>query len=114
MAQVLLHGLNIVPGAERRHSVANPTKPNKEIGADKPPRTRSVPPTLEDVKAYCLERKNDVDAERFLNIYSANGWNQGHGKPIVDWKAAVRTWERQTSVNAGKEVRDHVNEKILF
>lgn len=63
--------------------------------AGKPPRTRSVPPTLEDVKAYCLERKNDVDAEHFFNFYSANGWKQGHGKPIVDWKAAVRTWERQ-------------------
>ena len=83
-------------------------------GAGKPPRARSVPPTLEDVKAYCLERKNSVDAERFFDFYSANGWKQGHGKPIVDWKAAVRVWERQTSVNAGKEVHDHVNEKILF
>lgn len=82
--------------------------------ADKPPRTRFISPTVEEIKAYCLERKNSVDAERFFNFYSANGWKQGHGKPIVDWKAAVRTWERQTSVNAGKEVRDHVNEKILF
>lgn len=100
-----------VANSESEH---NPTKPNKEIGADKPPRTRFVPPTVEEIKAYCLERKNSVDAERFFDFYSANGWKQGHGKPIVDWKAAVRTWERQTSVNAGKEVRDHVNEKILF
>ena len=88
---------------------------NSEVErAAAPPRTRFVPPTLEDVKAYCLERKNSVDAERFFDFYSANGWKQGHGKPIVDWKAAVRVWERQTSVNAGKEVHDHVNEKILF
>lgn len=79
-----------------------------------PPRTRFISPTVEEIKAYCLERKNDVDAERFFDFYSANGWKQGHGKPIVDWKAAVRVWERQTSVNAGKEVHDHVNEKILF
>lgn len=100
-----------VANSESEH---NPTKPNKEIGADKPPRTRFISPTVEEIKAYCLERKNDVDAERFFNFYSANGWKQGHGKPIVDWKAAVRVWERQTSVNAGKEVHDHVNEKILF
>lgn len=88
---------------------------NSEVErAAAPPRTRFVPPTLEDVKAYCLERKNSVDAERFFDFYSANGWKQGHGKPIVDWKAAVRTWERQASVNAGKEVHDHDNEKILF
>lgn len=100
-----------VANSESEH---NPTKPNKEIGADKPPRTRFISPTVEEIKAYCLERKNSVDAERFFDFYSANGWKQGHGKPIVDWKAAVRVWERQTSVNAGKEVHDHVNEKILF
>lgn len=51
-------------------------------------------PTLEEIKDYCLERNNSVDAERFFDYYSANGWVQGKGKPIKDWKACVRTWER--------------------
>ena len=54
-----------------------------------------VPPTLEEVKAYCSERKNNIDAEKFYDYYSANGWVQGKGKPIKDWKACVRTWERR-------------------
>ena len=66
-----------------------------------PPRPRFVPPTIDEIRAYCTERKNTVDAERFFDFYSANGWKQGRGKPIVDWKAAVRTWERQN--NAGHE-----------
>ena len=49
-------------------------------------------PTLEEVKAYCLERKNNVDAERWLNYYTSNGWKVGKN-PMKDWKAAVRTWE---------------------
>ena len=57
-------------------------------------RKRSVPPTLQEVKDYCSERKNNVDAERFFDYYSTNGWVQGKGKPIKDWKACVRTWER--------------------
>ena len=57
-------------------------------------RTRFVPPTLEEVKDYCSERKNNVDAERFYDYYSANGWVQGKNKPIKDWKACVRTWEK--------------------
>ena len=57
-------------------------------------RKRFVPPTLKEVKDYCSERKNNVDAERFFDYYSANGWVQGKGKPIKDWKACVRTWER--------------------
>ena len=57
-------------------------------------RKRFVPPTLEEVKDYCSERKNNVDAERFFDYYSANGWVQGKNKPIKDWKACVRTWEK--------------------
>ena len=52
-----------------------------------------TPPTLEQVEAYCLERKNKVDAQRFVDYYTANGWQVGKNK-MKDWKAAVRTWER--------------------
>ena len=68
-------------------------------------RKRFVPPTLEEVKAYCLERKNGVDAERFYDYYSTNGWVQGKNKPIKDWKACVRTWERNT-LAGNKETKE--------
>lgn len=61
--------------------------------AGKPSRTRFIPPTLEEVAAYCHERGNKVSPQRFHDYYTANGWTQGKGKPIKDWKAAVRTWE---------------------
>ena len=54
---------------------------------------RFSPPTLDEVKAYCDERGNHVDAERFVNFYEAKGWMVGKNK-MKDWKAAVRTWER--------------------
>ena len=50
-------------------------------------------PTLQEVKAYCLERKNDVDPERFVDFYESNGWMVGKNK-MKDWRAAVRNWER--------------------
>ena len=62
-------------------------------GAGKPPRTRFIPPTLEEVSAYCQQRRNTVDPQRFIDHYETNGWVQGKGKPIRDWRAAVRTWE---------------------
>ncbi len=63
--------------------------------ADKPPRaSRFTPPTVDEVKVYCQERGSSVDPEKFVDFYAANGWKQGKNKPIVDWKAAVRTWER--------------------
>jgi hypothetical protein len=57
--------------------------------------TRFVEPSEEEVRAYCQERGNSVDPVKFHAHYRANGWVQGRtGKPIVDWKAAVITWER--------------------
>ena len=57
------------------------------------PTKRFERPTLDDVKAYCQERGNNVDAEKWYNYYSANGWKVGKNS-MKDWKAAVRTWER--------------------
>jgi len=54
---------------------------------------RFTPPTLEEVKAYCDERKNSVDPDTFINFYESKGWYVGKNK-MKDWKAAVRTWEK--------------------
>ena len=53
-------------------------------------------PTLEEISAYCQERNNSVDAQRFFDYYEAKGWVVGKS-PMKDWKAAVRTWERNES-----------------
>ena len=56
---------------------------------------RFDPPTLEEVRAYCKERNNNVDAERFVDFYESKGWMIGKNK-MSSWRAAVRTWERNT------------------
>ena len=62
----------------------------------KPSTVRFVPPSVEDVRAYCLERNNRVDADAFVSFYESNGWRVGKN-PMKDWKAAVRTWEKRTN-----------------
>lgn len=61
---------------------------------DTPKRTRFTPPTVDEVSAYCKERKNTVDAQRFVDFYASKGWKVGN-QPMKDWKAAVRTWEQR-------------------
>lgn len=53
-----------------------------------------VRPTVEEVAAYCEERRNNVDAETFVDFYTSKGWQVG-SNPMKDWKAAVRTWENR-------------------
>lgn len=56
-------------------------------------RARFVPPSLDEVAAYCKERNNSIDPEAFIAHYQANGWVQSSGRPVKDWKACIITFE---------------------
>lgn len=74
-----------------KNTSEEPTPPAENINQTKP--THFVPPSVEDVRAYCRERHNGVDAQAFVDFYEASGWMRGKTK-LKDWRAAVRTWER--------------------
>lgn len=69
-------------------SYISPPTPSPE-GA---PKKRFVPPSVDEVRAYCQERGNGIDPQGFVDFYAARGWVVGK-TPMKDWKAAVRTWE---------------------
>lgn len=64
-------------------------------------RAHFVPPSLHEVKDYCLQRKNEVDPQSFLDHYEANGWMRGKTK-IKSWQACVRTWEASSKASDPK------------
>ena len=55
-------------------------------------------PTIEEIKLYCDERKNNISAESFFDYYETRGWKLKTGS-IKDWKACVRTWEKNNYNN---------------
>ncbi len=58
--------------------------------------TKFTPPTVEEVRAYCEERGNNVNAEAFIDFYESKGWYIGKNK-VKNWKACVRTWEQRST-----------------
>lgn len=66
---------------------------DKKEKSDKPTQKRFIPPTLEEVQAYCLERNNDVDAQKFWDYYDAAKWYDSKGVKMRSWKQKVITWE---------------------
>ena len=54
-----------------------------------------TPPTVEEVEAYNAERGSRVDCQRFVDFYTSKGWKVGR-EPMKDWRAAFRTWERNS------------------
>ena len=90
---------NTIENTEYENVYANNNTENigGGVGGRAKPKAKKVftPPTYEEVAEYCRERENGVDAQLFVDHYAANGWVQGKaGKPLRDWRAAVRTWER--------------------
>lgn len=65
-------------------------------------------PTAEEVKAYCAERKNNVDANKFIDFYESKGWLIGKN-PMKDWKACVRTWEKTSNSSPPKPSNAYIN-----
>ena len=69
--------------------VSNPSPPK-----EKPPKGgKKKGPTVDEVREYCEQRKNGINPDEFVDFYAARGWKYGPGRPVEDWKAAVRTWE---------------------
>ena len=56
-----------------------------------------IKPSLDEIRAYCQERGNDVQAERFYDFYESKGWRVGN-QAMKDWMAAVRTWENKNRI----------------
>lgn len=73
--------------------------------------TRFAPPTIEEVKSYCLERKNKVDASRFVDFYESKGWKVGNSS-MKDWKASVRTWEKRESKSVSHPAANYQTLKL--
>lgn len=61
--------------------------------------TRFLPPTLDEISSYCLERNNGIDPQRFFDFYQSKGWMVGKNK-MKDWKAAVRNWETRSGTKS--------------
>jgi hypothetical protein len=88
-----------VPGHSASHSLSlSASVSGKEEGMQggKEPKPKDerfvIPPTLEMVDRYCKVRNNGLNAQKFVDSYAAKGWKIGKNK-MVDWQAAVRTWE---------------------
>ena len=78
---------------EEKEKEKEKEKDNIVFSNEKTARTRAHPPTVEEVAQYCRERENNVDPEQFVDYYTARGWKVSRGI-MKDWRAAVRTWER--------------------
>ncbi len=91
------------PGAAKSPPPDNPSAPEARQGKDRidedrqgqtEPDAPCVPPAMEEVTAYCRQRRSPVDPQRFYDYYQSRGWCMGKDT-VRDWKALLRNWEKQ-------------------
>lgn len=78
-------------GSEMMDQTLPETKPTKKS-------KRFSPPTRDEVAAYCEERGNGIEPDRFVDYYESKGWVVGKAR-MKDWRAAVRTWEQRDAAD---------------
>jgi len=70
-------------------------------------------PNISEVESYCIERKNNIEAESFINFYDSKGWMVGKNK-MKDWRACIRTWEMREKKKPMKtsKIDSQINEYL--
>ena len=94
-------GKKAEPETNKENLAAEPQpeeKPEQEIQQEKPKRKNFVKPTVEEIAAFCKEKKYTVSAQQFFNYYESNGWKIGRNA-MKSWQAAVQNWNAREKVN---------------
>jgi len=79
-----------------------PEKVESTPKTKKQKRTTFQKPTIEEIQAYCYERNNGISGQDFFDFYEARGWKLTKGVAMVDWKAAVHTWEKNQRLDTSR------------
>ena len=93
------------------------TEKPAESKSDEPPKEPKKnfeKPTVEEIAAYCAERKNEVDAQAFFDFYESKGWKVGAhmGKARRRGKESAQPFkndmERRHDRRGHRSIRKHV------
>lgn len=94
-------GKKAEPATNEENSAIEPQPEEKsaqEIQPEKPKRKNFVKPTVEEIAAFCKEKKYNVNAQQFFNYYESNGWKIGRNA-MKSWQAAVQNWNTREKAN---------------
>jgi len=99
----------------KRNASETQTTPTKECKEGKELKKKNIyvgrkkfTPTIDEIKSYCLDRNNSIDAEKFYDFYSSKDWMIGKNR-MTDWKACIRTWERNKQKSTINRDQDEWN-----
>lgn len=91
--------INTDINTDNKHREENASHSLGRAREEEPKSKRFIKPTVAEVRAYCQERENSIDAQTFIDFYESKGWRIGKD-PMKDWQASIRTWEQRRKAEA--------------
>ena len=85
---------------------------HSDISSEKKISKRFKKPTIEEIREYIKEQGYSIVPEAFYDYYESNGWHVGKN-PMKDWKACVRTFQRNAEKYNYSNNKKNSNELAL-
>ena len=86
-----------VKEAEKSPQKLRTTNNNILNQTTKPKKERTPVDITVVIEAFTAVGSTETEALKCYDYYTANGWTQGKNMPIVDWRAAARSWVRRAA-----------------
>ena len=97
--QTLLHAEE-TPRKRKRNGQETVRVPKQEGEEGIKNEKNIIPPPINLIITYCKERNNLIDPNYFFDYNEARGWKI-NGKPMKDWQATIRYWEKNNNSKNG-------------
>lgn len=99
-----------IPAEQKDKSIPEIKEERKKKSGAQRKKKEFISPTLEQVKAYCAERKNNIDAKYFFDFYSVSDWRDSNGNDVKNWKQKVITWESKQGAKQEQTLTTQINQ----
>ena len=90
---------------------------DKKTNVKKRTKKAFVPPTVEEVEAYILEKGYHFDAQAFIDYYEADDWHYGkddNRKKVSNWKRCCATWANNNNNNTSLQTKENKEESSYY
>jgi len=78
----------------------------------KPASKKFIPPTLEEVNEYILEKNLHVSAKDFLDYFTESNWVDSKGNKVHSWKGKILTWEKYRKPDQPQQKKTRLQENM--
>lgn len=85
---------NKVTTKEQQNNTNKNVKNDKNVKNVRNNNSKFIPPTIEEISQYVLEKRLNVSAQQFFDYFNTGDWIDSKGNKVKNWKQKILTWNK--------------------